>query len=85
MCVCHCLTVCVCVCVCVFCFLRNSSYSHIESTFLFQIYAPQGEAMLVHSSLILMKSRKMLARDVFDTFARHDSLVYDVTDADCWA
>ena len=29
----------------------------------------------------------MLATDVFDTFARHDidSLVYDVTDADCWA
>ena len=42
--------------------------------------------MLVHSSLILVNSRKMLARDVFDTFARHDidSFVY-VTDADCWA
>ena len=27
-----------------------------------------------------MKSRKMLARDVFDTFATHPGLVYDVID-----
>ena len=32
-----------------------------------------------------MKSRKRLARDVFDTFASYAGLVYDVTDTDCCA
>ena len=36
-------------------------------------------------SLFLMNSRKALARDIFDTFAPHAGLAYDVTDAVYWA
>ena len=39
--------------------------------------------MLIHS--LPMKSGKRLSRDVFDTFATHASLVYDVIDTDSWA
>ena len=39
--------------------------------------------MLVRS--LPTKSRKRLVRDVFDTFATHARLVYDVTDTDYWA
>ena len=39
--------------------------------------------MLVCS--IALKSKKGLARDVFDTFATHTDLAHDVTDTDCWA
>ena len=35
--------------------------------------------------LYLCKEQKRLARDVFDTFATHFGLVYDVTDTHCWA
>ena len=47
--------------------------------FLPWIGVPQDIAILVHSSL--MKSRKMLARDVGDTFSTHAtaSLIHDVT------
>ena len=37
--------------------------------------------MLVPSQL--MKSRKSLAQDVFDTFATHSGLVHDVTEIVC--
>ena len=32
-----------------------------------------------------MKSRKLLAHDVLDTFGKHAGFVYDVTDTDSWA
>ena len=35
-------------------------------------------------TLLPLKSRKRLARDVLDSFATHAGLVYDVTDTDCW-
>ena len=38
--------------------------------------------MLVCS--LAMKSKKWLARDVFDTFAT-DVTAHDITDTDCWA
>ena len=39
--------------------------------------------MLVHA--LLSNCRKMLARDVFDTFVTHAGLVHDVSDTDCCA
>lgn len=42
--------------------------------------------MLVRSLVtLLMKSRKRLACEVFDTLAARTGLVYGISDADCWA
>ena len=48
-----------------------------------RISAPQGAAVLVRS--LPTKSRKGVARDVFDPFATQARLVHDVTETDCWA
>ena len=46
-----------------------------------QIFYPQSIAMMVPT--LPMKSRKKLARDVFNAFDTHVDLIYDVTDRDC--
>ena len=51
--------------------------------FLPQIWVRQGTAIFVRS--LPTKSRKRLARDVFDTFTTHAGLVHDVTNTDCRA
>ena len=56
-------------------------YTKGIQSFLLRISVPQGASMLIH--FLRMKSKKRLARDVFNTFATHASLISDVTDIDC--
>ena len=62
---------------------HQHSYKTIKrTTSLFQLWAPQGAAILVHS--LAMKGRKRLACVMFDHFATHAILIHEVADADCW-
>ena len=45
----------------------------------------QSELLMLVRFIPNKKRRKRSSRDVFDTFARHAGLVYDVTDTDYWA
>ena len=58
-------------------------YFYFHLFVLLTIWAPQGPARLVHS--LPMKSRKRVTCDLFHMTATHASLVYDITDTDCWA
>ena len=60
------------------CFLFSFSFFFSISFFEFELPS-RGATMLVRS--FPMKSTKRLAPDVFDAFATHSGLVYDV----CWA
>ena len=47
------------------------------------IWTPQHTAILVHS--LAMKIWKGMAHGIFNTSSRHDYLVQDITDTECWA
>ena len=72
----------VCVCVCFLSFFL-SFFLFLFLFYFLRIWAPLGAAMLVRS--LPMKSKKLLACDVFDAFATQIAgLVYNVADTDCY-
>ena len=62
-----------------------SKYFHLQASFACfvnnctkkYLFGFKSELLLVHS--LLMKSKKRLAGNVFDTFAAHSSVVHDIT------
>ena len=58
-----------------------NQYSWSRNTFLLQVWAPWGVALLVHC--LPLKSRTRLACDVIHASATYDDLVHDVTYTEC--
>ena len=57
------------------------SIKHLYKTYFFVWNLSSS----VHSHVHLLLNNKELKRTLFDTFTKHASLVFDVTNTDCWA